>query len=162
MSSTPGAACLLRSRKLAMSRSSVRWWYRLLNLRFLSLLAACRMRLVRVTRVAMVAIFPSLRSDGCVWSTFSMVKFLPSIDSADSASLFADFSGTTNLSVCPPPCMSGLWPRAFPDRSESMGESDDTGLSRLPLERFPVMLVVLDSVGSAFSRIDDQRLLPSL
>ncbi len=46
-----------------MSRSSVRWWYRLLNLRFLSLLAACRMPISPRDPGSNGSHLPSLRSD---------------------------------------------------------------------------------------------------
>ena len=65
---------------------------------------------------------------------FSLVSSLPSANSAGSATppLFAGFPGTMELCDSPATCMSGLWPRAFSDRSASMKKADVTGVSRLP------------------------------
>jgi len=80
---------------------------------------------------------------------FSLVSPLSSIDSAESGTLplFADFAGTIGLSDSPATCMSGLWHRAFSDRSAVMETVDVAGVSRLPRGEFPTVRVVSDSVG---------------
>ena len=67
-------------------------------------------------------------------SVFSLVSSLPSANSAGFGTrpLFAGFFGTMELCDSPVTCMSGLWPRAFSDRSASIAETDVTGVSRLP------------------------------
>jgi hypothetical protein len=87
------------------------------------------------------------RSSDC--PVFSLVSSLSSAESAGDGTspLFAGFSGTMELSDSSATCMSGLWHRAFADRSVSMGETDAAEVSRLPRGRFPTVLVVSDSVG---------------
>ena len=72
------------------------------------------------------------------------------LSSTDSATgvpvLFARFVGTMEPSDSPATCMSDVWRLAFSDRSASK-ETDVAGVSRLPCEKFPTVLVVLDSVG---------------
>ena len=65
---------------------------------------------------------------------FSLLSSLPSANSAGLGTrpLFAGFFGTMELYDSPLTCTSALWPRAFSDRSASMGETDGTGVSRLP------------------------------
>ncbi len=60
--------------------------------------------------------------------------------------MFACFSGTTRLSDFPVTCMSGLWHRAFPDRSLS-NQRDVAGISQFPRGKLPSVRVVFDSVG---------------
>ena len=55
-----------------------------------------------------------------------------SVDSKGVTRIFADFSGTMELSDSPLTCMSGWWHRAFSDRSAPMDEADVSGVSRLP------------------------------
>jgi hypothetical protein len=65
---------------------------------------------------------------------FSLVSSLSSTDSAGNGTLplFAGFPGTMELPASPATYLSGLWPRAFSDRSASMDETDVVGVSRLP------------------------------
>jgi hypothetical protein len=64
----------------------------------------------------------------------------------DSPPLFARFFGTMELSDSPETCTSDLWHRAFSDRSASC-ETNVSGVSRLPRGKFPIVHVVLVSVG---------------
>ena len=112
------------------------WCSRLVNFSFLSLRAASRTpsnpRDLGTNGVPSAFRLCVRSSSDC--SVFSLVSPLPSTDSAGSGTppLFAGFFGTMGLSDSPATCMSDLWPRAFSDRSASMGEADVAGVSRLP------------------------------
>lgn len=83
------------------------------------------------------------------FSGFPLVIGLPSSASAIAYPiLFGAFFGTITMSDFSLACMSGLWPRAFPDRSARLLPLTDTNeISRFSNIERPRMHRFLDSAG---------------
>ncbi len=118
---------------------------KLVKRRFLSLLAASRIL------SSLFNASPCLRVQVAVsFSEFPLVIGLPSSASAIAYPiLFGAFFGTITMSDFSLAYMSGLWPRAFPDRSARLLLLTDTNeISRFSNIERPRMHRFLDSAGS--------------